>query len=278
MVNLSRLHTHHDRYGFHKVLGCASLVHFLYRYTVFFIYSDMGWNNVTDTHPLWIVSAPALHLTLSLSSFIFHILTKRDHSRPIIWRQLQLHNIIFTFRSCLCFLLGYLYKLDYLTLKELYVVCAISVCLCHIVADIITKTYGDDNEIGTTIRDMPWPNWVPLKIQHASNLYNALCQVGAICALLFSGVNLMSTAFIIIFPIQLSTLLMTLVRKGMIGGIWWHILYGLSLLSTYFVSFNPYILIVYAIFWLLRFKLKWNKYLIWSLIFFTFMYINFYSH
>jgi hypothetical protein len=123
MVYVSRLHTHHDRYGFHKILGFACLFHFLYRYVMFFIYSDMGWNNVTDVNPARILFVPTLHLTLSVSSFIFHILTKRDHTRPIIWRQLQLHNIIFTFRSCICFILGYVYKLEYLTSKQLYVSC-----------------------------------------------------------------------------------------------------------------------------------------------------------
>jgi hypothetical protein len=133
----------------------------------------------------------------------------------------------------------------------------LAVTVCHILADIITKKYGSDTEIGTTIRDMPWPNWVPLKVQHGSNIYNALCQVGAICGLLFSQGNLMDMAFVIIFPIQLSTFLMTLVRKGLIQGIWWHILY--------------------AIFWILRFKWKWNKYVIWGVIFCGFMYFNFYS-
>jgi hypothetical protein len=42
----------------------------------------------------------------------------------------------------------------------------------------------------------------------------------------------------VMFPIQLSTFLMTLVRKSIISNISWHIFYGLSLLSPFFIIIN----------------------------------------
>ena len=67
------------------------------------------------------------------------------------------------------------------------------------------------------------------------------------------------------FPIQFSTFLMTLVRKGMISNNYWHILYSLSLALPYFINYktinvnnNKLYLSILHIF--LRLILKTNKF------------------
>jgi len=48
-----------------------------------------------------------------------------------------------------------------------------------------------------------------------------------------TGKGFMDYAFIIMFPIQLSAFLMTLVRKNIITNNLWHVFYGLSLTIPY---------------------------------------------
>ena len=48
----------------------------------------------------------------------------------------------------------------------------------------------------------------------------------------------LESAFLIMFPIQLSTFLMTLVRKSIISNKTWHIIYGISLLIPYLITIN----------------------------------------
>ena len=96
---------------------------------------------------------------------------------------------------------------------------------------------------------MPWGADVPEWIPKFTKKFYALCQLFATAALLGQGTQLLDGAFSIIFPIQLSTFLMTLaseilavnvdfaayapfrlqVRKSLITGTQWHLLYALSL-------------------------------------------------
>jgi hypothetical protein len=82
-----------------QVLGFTCLFHYFYRFYLATVYGTMFFNPEYLT--TWLT--PAIHLTLSLSSFIFPVPTRRFGSKPIIWKELQLHNIIFTTRSCLIF-------------------------------------------------------------------------------------------------------------------------------------------------------------------------------
>ena len=94
----------------------------------------------------------------------------------------------------------------------------------------------------TTTRDINWEN-----ITDTSKViikkYYAICQILAINALILTdndrkGSGAIESAFLIMFPIQLSTFLMTLVRKSIISNISWHIFYGLSLLSPFLIVIN----------------------------------------
>jgi hypothetical protein len=82
-----------------QILGFTCLFHYFYRFYLATVYGTMFF----DPEHLSTWLTPALHLILSLSSFIFPVPTRRFGSKPIIWKELQLHNIIFTTRSCLIF-------------------------------------------------------------------------------------------------------------------------------------------------------------------------------
>lgn len=82
-----------------------------------------------------------------------------------------------------------------------------------------------------------------------------------------------NTAFSPMFAIQISSLLMTLVKKNIIKPAWWQYLYGLSLLTNVFLVLtmnNSFIVKMnigcYFIYeW--RIKYNYNKYIGWGIVF-----------
>jgi hypothetical protein len=124
----------------------------------------------------------------------------------------------------------YLYQIGKLALIVLH----------HILADYITLKYNINEK--TTTRDINWEN-ISDNVKSLVKKYYAVCQILAINALILTdnekyGSGTIESAFLIMFPIQLSTFLMTLVRKSIISNISWHIFYGLSLLSPFFIVIN----------------------------------------
>eukprot|EP01032_Pedospumella_encystans_P038646 gene38646-43798_t len=102
-TTVSKLFTNEDNAQVHKILGILCLCSFLYRYV--WVYSttgtlgfDGGWfDHVTI----------ALHLLLSTSSLIFHVIRRRLVNRPmIIWEEYRLHAIIFSTRCFSVYVLG----------------------------------------------------------------------------------------------------------------------------------------------------------------------------
>ena len=123
---------------------------------------------------------------------------------------------------------------------------------------------------------------------HHIKKYYAICQIFAINALILTendndGSGVLESAFLIMFPIQLSTFLMTLVRKSRISNISWHIFYALSLLSPFLITINSnvknqlevakiFLPILYII---LRLEYNMNKYYLMSHVFILNMYIQY---
>ena len=281
-----QLFTNHDKYHLHKILGFGCLFNFLLRIYWLIVYDTMFIHADYKSSLL----IPVIHLTLSLSSFIFQVPQIRLNSKIIIWKELQLHNIIFTSRSSIIMIYSilciknninknteyyYLYQIGKFTL----------VILHHILADYITTKYNVNEK--TTTRDINWEN-IPENVKNIIKKYYAICQIFAINGLILTDNNItgygaIETAFIIMFPIQLSTFLMTLVRKSIISNISWHIFYGLSLLSPFFIVINTtdnnelevakiYLPILYVIF---RLQYNMNKYYLMSHVFILNMYIQY---
>jgi len=201
---------------------------------------------------------PAVHLTLSLSSFIFRVPKNRFNTKAIIWKELQLHNIIFTSRSvCMMYhsLLMPVTNINTYFYSRLTII-----AFHHILADIVTFFYEQEEK--TTTRDIPYDTDNKL-VQYLNKKYYAISQLFALFGILVS--KDCDNGFLIMFPIQLSTFLMTLVRKNIISNNMWHIIYGTSLVIPYITNIhnvhhnkNIYISIAFIV---SRLILKCDKYL-----------------
>ena len=252
--------TDHDSvFGFpiHKVLGYSALCHVAYRYGRFMSGYSMFSNHWTD------LACIGGHLALSFSSFLFPIRTQRNYQNQIIWRELQLHNIVFSSRSCAIFTFSHFFPSTYFATRFCIVMGF------HVIADVVTYTFGQ----GTTMRSMSWDwHFIPVAYKIYFDRFYALSQFGATTFLIFSDSHQRENAFMILFPIQISTFLMTLRLKGMINNDTWHILYSLALLMNFPVGFctnnGHFCAFLYTIFYLLRVNSKRNKYVIWTFIFF----------
>lgn len=250
--------THHDAIGFipspHKILGYSALLHFAFRYTQFLMNGNMGFGS--SPIDVWCI---AMHMVLSLSSFLFPVRAHRIATNQIIWRELQLHNIVFTFRSCSVFV---------------YCVCSktpspmgrfVLVMGSHLLADWVSSAYGK----GHTMRDMAWDGaLIPVSAKPAFDHFYAISQFGATCALLMAPTYyILDYSFIILLPIQISTFLMTLRLKGLIGNDMWHFVYSGSLLAVYHVGYCCAVareLAIYQmVFYIWRVVLRENKYTGW---------------
>ena len=286
------LFTNHDRFHLHKVLGFGCLFNFFLRiywlvaFGSMYIYADS----------LTSLLIPVAHLTLSLSSFIFHVPLTRLNSKIIIWKELQLHNMVFTSRSATIMLYSLLCSRSSrsshsdatttASLPFLYQTGKFALVVSHhLLADYITSKYNRNEK--TTTRDINWEN-ISDDTKAIMKRYYAVCQILAINALILTenepyGSGAVESAFLVMFPIQLSTFLMTLVRKSIISNISWHIFYGVSLLSPFFIITNTieknklevakvYLPILYIVF---RLQYGMNKYYLMFHVFILNMYIRY---
>jgi hypothetical protein len=281
------LFTNHDKYHLHKLLGFGCLFNYLLRIYWLIIYGTMSLS--ADN---WITSViPVVHLTLSMSSFIFQVPKMRFSSKIIIWKELQLHNIVFTMRSAIIMIYSIICIQSDITINSphyhSYQIGKFALIVVHhILADYITAKYNVNEK--TTTRDINWEN-IPDNIKIIIKKYYAFCQILAINALLLtendrSGSGAVEAAFLVMFPIQLSTFLMTLVRKSIISNISWHVFYALSLLSPFFIIINTinsknglevskvYLPILYIVF---RLQYNMNKYYLMFHVFSINMYIQY---
>jgi hypothetical protein len=248
----------------HKIMGFGCLAHYGVRFYWKFKYGSMffGPNDIS----------PLIHLGLSLSSFLFKVPTLRLSSKAIIWKELQLHNIIFTSRSVMMMYHSMLFKeLNYLY----YFVRLGIVGLHHYLADVVSDRYQNNDK--TTTRDIPH-NIDNKIIIDANKKFYAISQIAATSTLLISSNP--DNGFVIMFPIQFSTFLMTLVRKGFISNNQWHIFYSLSLALPYIINYNMisvnnnklYINIFHVI---LRLMLRTNKFFNFAMVTILYKFVKF---
>jgi len=237
----------------HKTFGIVALAHFVHQFVTFFQTRAMAFDERT-----WMYVA--FHLMLSWSSFIFHLPVVRSEKAPMIWPEFRAHSILFATRSIVAM---------WLTMNGVSTPWTrhTNVMATMALADLATKYY---KVTVTTMRDMPFPDWVTQKTRDRVNLYYSVSQVLATAGLLFSPS--MERALFVLFPIQIAAFLMTLVRKGMLSPLGWHVLYaaalGLNYLHGALARDNlPVVFYIGSLlFCVLRFRYRWNKYLLWGLI------------
>jgi hypothetical protein len=123
--------TKEDPLYLHKILGILSLLSYAYRY--FWVLPRTG--NLGMKGDCWFDHATVgVHIALSTSSLIFHVLAKRIIRKPlIIWEEYRLHAIIFTMRGVSVYLFGLVRPFAGTDLEKALLYC--TVMAHHLVAD-----------------------------------------------------------------------------------------------------------------------------------------------
>ena len=85
---IKKLFTEEDKFNVHKIFGLLSLLSYLYRY--FYILTTTGRLGIENDFFSYLTLA--IHTMLSLSSFIFHVLTFRIIENPLIYYNYPVKN------------------------------------------------------------------------------------------------------------------------------------------------------------------------------------------
>lgn len=194
---LRSLFTKEDTFNLHKVLGVSCLIHFLYRFA-FVGAADMNFGPTSGT-----MSCILLHTTLSVSSLIFRIPTKRIAEGSRIWPEYRLHSIVFACRSLLCMLLSWA-EMRLGVSEPHYEGNAAIVIGTLLAADFGTWWVGPQGR-SSTIQELDAPP--PMRYFFSVMQFHA--TVGCLV-----GVRRFSTQFFYVWIIQFTAFLMTLRRKN----------------------------------------------------------------
>lgn len=213
------------------------------------------------------------HALLSLSSLIFRTVPQeRVVGQPMIWKEYRVHNIVFGVRSVVASFLAWLsyYAGHAPPIRRLAVVgsCA-AVLLANWAADQGTARLRVNN-LESTTATMPYWEGCSVETQRRFKRFYAYCQFMATLACVAVGNPAWGLA--VLLAIQLASLLMTLVRKGIISARAYHIGYTISLIMPWFVGIrdtfimkSPDFAVLVGLGWIL-YQLRRrgvNKYALW---------------
>eukprot|EP00434_Breviolum_minutum_P044550 symbB.v1.2.039800.t1/scaffold6792.1/size15526/3 len=218
---MAKLLSHHDRYHSHAILGLLALLHFAYRF-----YQILIEGRETFSTSYWSAASLLIHVFLHVLSFQFELPRNRIWTKPMIWREFRVHNAIFAYRHLVGSALGILapqWWWQQPTLSSL-VAKVVLVLASAKAADFTTEMIGS-KETRTT-NAMPYPKATPPEVEEVAKRFYAKSQFAATSIAAFGTPSL---SFCSVLAIELASLLMTLVRKGLIEGRTYHIVYASSL-------------------------------------------------
>jgi hypothetical protein len=247
---VQKLFTGEDKFNIHKTLGAICLANFIYRYSYWLLYGTLGYETNTFMNTFTI----SAHMALSSTSLFFHVLSKRLKTRPlIIYKEYQLHTILFTFRSIIWYFAPRFYEgIDILP---------IGLLIIHGLVDVVSHFYGTEGM--TTVRVQNRSKHIPTVLYRKFFSYYQILATA--CQLSATEYNKANISFNFLIAIQSSTFLMTLVRKNLIRPYTHLTIYGICLfLSTAYMWQNcdHEIFVGALIVFLLRTQ-GINKYLLW---------------
>ena len=234
-----KLFTKEDPIGIHKYFGVFVLLHFLFRFSqMYFGDISCGLGTRMGKGPS---IGPALclipHAILSLSSLIFHTVPReRVVGKPMVWSEFRVHNIAFGLRSVVA--AGLAWSSYYFNHTPLARTVAIwgsgaAIIAAQITADLGTKYLRVNNKESTTAT-MPYWEGCSLETQKRFKSFYAYCQFMATFACLAVGNPAWPLS--VLLAIQMASLLMTLVRKGLLSAKGYHIGYTITLVMPWFVA------------------------------------------
>ena len=210
------LFTHEDKFNAHKTMGFSCLLSYAYRFSMAGE-RDMGFGSTNGT-----LACILLHMTLSISSLIFRIPSKRTLSMYRIWPEYRFHSIIFAWRVLLTMLIFWVE--GRFGLEPQYAVNTATMVLCFMASDYASYSVGDN--ASRSIRDLD----VPPIVQFAFSWLQFHMTLNVI----FS-VRRYSAFFIYVWIIQLNAFLMTLQRKNLVPSAVLYGTYGFMLVFGYLV-------------------------------------------
>jgi len=222
---MAKLLSHHDKYHMHAMLGLMALLHFAYRFAMLFL-----WRKDSFQPGVWAAASYAIHILLHITSFQFLLPKKRLLTKPMIWPEFRVHNAIFAYRNLLGAILGTWFPdwwLRDVSFTSMCVKLALVLGACK-AADMATVSFGD-KEVRTT-NAMPYPPSTPLRVESFAKHFYAKSQFAATSLAVFGCPVL---AFGSVLAIEAASILMTLVRKGLIEAHTYHVVYGLSLFAMF---------------------------------------------
>jgi tRNA(Leu) C34 or U34 (ribose-2'-O)-methylase TrmL len=267
-----KLFTREDPIGIHKYLGLFCLINFIGRFRQM-LFLDHAAGLGTRGHPWFSMACLIPHAVLSMSSLIFHTVPReRVVGKPMIWKEYRVHNIIFGVRSVLAALAASLAIRAGNTPTVRRLAVAFS-CACVLLAN-----YGADLatdklravEAESTTATMPYWEGCSLETQKRFKGFYAYSQFLATLACLATSNPAWPLS--VLLAIQIASLLMTLVRKGLVSARAYHYGYTASLALPYIVGLRsmsltrPDFPIMIAVGYLL-FQLRRrgvSKYLLWG--------------
>jgi hypothetical protein len=158
--------------------------------------------------------------------------------KPMIWQEYRIHNIIFGVRSVLTALAATLA----IRANNTPVIRTTAVAFCG--ACVLMANWGADKatdklravKVESTTATMPYWDGCSIDTQKRFKSFYAYCQFMATLACLSCGNPGWPLA--VLLAIQLASLLMTLVRKGLLSARGYHYGYTASLIIPYFVGFR----------------------------------------
>jgi hypothetical protein len=257
-----KLFTKEDPNRLHKTLGFLSVASFLYRYGyVFPKFGSLGMDNDVFS---WITML--LHLLLSTSSLIFHVLPRRIVNKPmIIWEEYRLHAIVFTIRCFSVWCFHWFKPQSVRNTETEYFLLYCMVMIHHVVVDKITLVYGTPGQTAVRVQDDRKKDGGA--IFYAKRFYG-FYQFAALGSHLLPYNNLGAMGFNALIAIQSSAFLMTLFRKGLIEwyshAFWYTTCLVLSQIHMYHFFGAMFFVKVFTMF-MLRTKLRMSKYLVWMI-------------
>lgn len=215
---MARLLSDHDKFHAHAILGLASLIHFAFRFFYLFAFGK-------DSFSADAASAVTLgiHVVLHATSFQFDLPRNRLWTKPMIWREFRVHNAIFAYRHLVSAALGiwlpeWWWRTPSMSSTAVKVVLVLGACWA---ADVATDKLGN-NEKRTT-NAMPYPTKTAANVEQTAKWFYAKSQFAA-TALAAFGTPVLT--FGSILAIEIASLLMTLVRKGIIESHHYHAVYA----------------------------------------------------
>lgn len=200
-----------------------------------------------------------VHVILALSSFEFKVPRARN-GLYTIYREMQLHTIVFTMRSWSVMVGAWVFGIENMVYRCMYVL------FWHVLADVATKYFAPPSG-ETTIRravngEKGYKNHG--KLVHFALFIFSFSQLVGTFMMMVDTPNAVRNAMFVMTPVQVSAFLGTLVRKGYCRSETSFAIYWTILLPIFFYHhWAPIEVAFVAAVGVLRFKLRMNKYIMW---------------